>query len=57
LVALVAVVAMTAGASASARAQAPPTPPTTRNVLEELLVQLLTPSTVVPVPTAAAAPP
>jgi len=56
LAVLVAVVSLTVGAAVPARAQTPPTPPTTRNLLEELLVQLLAPAPVPPTQTAAAAP-
>ena len=44
------------GATFPARAQTPPSPPTTKGLLEQVLTDLLTPSTLPPVPTAAAAP-
>ncbi len=55
LVVLAAVASLMAGASVPVRAQTPPTPPTT-NVLQQLLVQLLTPVTTPPVQAAAVAP-
>ena len=53
---LAAIACLIVGANVPARAQAPPTPPTTKGLLEQVLTDLLTPSTVLPVPTAAAAP-
>jgi murein DD-endopeptidase MepM/ murein hydrolase activator NlpD len=56
LVVLAAVMTLMVGASGSARAQTPPSPPTTKNVLDQLLTQLLTPAAPPPVQTAAVAP-
>jgi len=54
---LAAVVVLMAGASLPVRAQTPPSPPTTKNPLEQLLVQLLAPVVAPPpAPAAVAAP-
>jgi murein DD-endopeptidase MepM/ murein hydrolase activator NlpD len=47
---------LTAGATVSARAQTPPSPPTTKGLLEQVLIDLLTPPTTPPVQQAVAAP-